>query len=496
MYLNLKWQFVCTYFKEVKIVKKDITVNTLFYLMYNVLNVLFPFCTGIYVARKLLPVSIGNIAYAQNIVQYFIVFAFLGIPTYGIREVAKNRNDKEELNKIYSELMIINAISTAFFSCIYFLMIFLSNSFRENIDIYIVVGVTLLLNFANNSWLYEGLEEFGFISLRNLFFKAFTFLFLIVTVRNQNDSIYYATANAIGTAGNYIINLWHSKKYVTFTVNNLNFKCHLKSIFILVAVNLAIELYTLTDTTMLGAMCEKNHIAYYSYGSKINSIFLQILNTFTMVLVPRISICYKEKKYEEYNTLLSKTFRILIIISVPMIVGIQWVAEPIICTIYGAAYLNSAEVLRILSVVLLISPVGYLLGSRVLLVTNNERRMIKCVTIGAVVNIVLNYIFINKYNEYGAAIASVISEVIVLWAYIMETYKLFKIENCFLTTIKVGLGMVIMFLFLYVSQACIYKIGIRVLIQIVGGALCYMATLYLTKEPTVMAFVKKIRNYL
>ena len=77
-------------------------------MFYNILNMLFPFITSMYVARILLPVSIGEVAYAQNIVSYFSMLAFLGIPTYGVREIAKYRNEKAKLDQIYSELIFIN----------------------------------------------------------------------------------------------------------------------------------------------------------------------------------------------------------------------------------------------------------------------------------------------------------------------------------------------------------------------------------------------------
>ena len=102
---------------------KSLTTNSIYYLLYNVMNVIFPFVTGIYVARVLLPTNIGDVAYAQNIAQYFVILSFLGIPTYGLREISKVRNEKDKLNKLFSELFIINLISTIFFSLIYFSLI-------------------------------------------------------------------------------------------------------------------------------------------------------------------------------------------------------------------------------------------------------------------------------------------------------------------------------------------------------------------------------------
>ena len=184
--------------------KKSLTKNALFYIMYNVLNIVFPLLTGIYSARILTPDSIGMVESARNLVQYFVILSFLGIPTYGLREISKYKNDKKELNKIYSELMTINFISTLFFLVIYLILIFGVSKYSGNIILYLLVGMLIFLNFFNNSWLYEGLEEFQYISLRNLFFKIFAFIFLVVTVRNENDYLFYASITIVGTAGNIL----------------------------------------------------------------------------------------------------------------------------------------------------------------------------------------------------------------------------------------------------------------------------------------------------
>ena len=73
----------------------------------------------------------------------------------------------------------------------------------------------------------------------------------------------------------------------------------MKSIIYLVVVNLAIEIYSMVDITMLGVMCPKEIVTYYSYGMKIQKILLQIVNTFTIVLVQEY--LYIIKKTEKMN---------------------------------------------------------------------------------------------------------------------------------------------------------------------------------------------------
>jgi len=473
---------------------KSLTKNSLYYLFYSILNIAFPFATGIYVARVLLAGAIGEVTYAQNITNYFVIFAFLGIPTYGLREVSRVRDNKEELNKLYSELFIINLISTAFFLCAYLALVFSVTSFRNNYPLYLITGLSIAINTLNIDWLYEGLEEYKLISIRNLLFKIISFVLLIILVKSPDDYLIYAAISVIGTSGNYIFNIAYSKKMVHFTRKGLNLKRHMKSVLTLTVVNLAIEISTMIDTTMLGAMCDKETVAYYSYGSKIKGILLQIINSFTIVLVPRISLYYKQKKIKEYNDLLTKALKIIIIISVPMIIGIWFTSDYLITKIYGDDFIRSSLVLKVLSFNLLISPIGYLLGSRVMLASNHESRMPWCVGIGAIINASLNACLIPIYAETGATIASVVSELVTTITYVVAAHKFFKINNILHTILSTLFSAIVISLFLYFVTWIPAKEWVITIIQIVGAILLYFGSLLLTKEDIITSYTKGFIN--
>lgn len=481
--------------------EKSITKNSIYYAIYQALNVIFPFLTGMYVARILLPDAVGTVAYAQNIAQYFVILAFLGIPTYGVREIAKVRNNPEERSKVYSELLVINFISTCIFSAIYIILILSVATFRSNLTLYLVTGSAIALNALNNSWLFEGMEEFRFISIRNIVFKAMCFLLLVLLVRGPENYIRYALITVLGTAGNYVLNMAYAPRFVKLSLKNLNLRRHMSSILLLVVVNLAIELYSLVDVTMLGAMSTSKNVAYYSYASRINKIFIQVINAFTIVIVPRIAFYYKEGRKEEFNRLLSKTLETIFVFGIPLVVGIQICASDAIELIYSSVFLPSANVLRILCWVLIISPVGYLLGSRVLLVTDHEKTMVLCVGIGAVVNVIGNAILIPRYVEYGAAIASVLSEIVVMVVYVNFGKKYFKISGETKNILKVVFASLIMGAYClcvdhFVLGSSNVEIFTRLAVQVIGSLIIYFVLLFLLKEPMMRMYYDRFRTKL
>jgi O-antigen/teichoic acid export membrane protein len=237
-------------------------------------------------------------------------------------------------------------------------------------------------------------------------------------------------------------------------------------------------------------MCSKEIVAFYSYGSKIKSILLQIINSFTVVLVPRIAIYYKEKRMNEYKDLLSKALKIIILLAIPMIIGIWFTSDFLITSIYGDTFARSSTVLKILSLNLLISPIGYLLGSRVMLVSNHESRMPWCVGIGAVSNILLNACLIPSFLEVGASIASVISELITTVVYIIAAHKFFKIDRMTNSTISILISGIVMSSYLFGCSRLPTSGLIITIVQVSGCVILYFASLLVTKEEIVTNYAK------
>ena len=474
--------------------EKSILKNTIYYLIYNVLNLLFPLISGIYAARVLSPQNIGEVTYSQNIVQYFVILAFLGIPTYGIREISNARKNKEELDKVFSELFFINFISTLFFLGLYFILILSVESFRNNSKLYLIMGMLLLFNIFNINWLYEGLEEFKFISLRNIVFKSISLLLLVWFVKDDTDYLKFAVIITVGTIGNYLINIIYSRKYVSLKLKKLNFKRHMKSIIYLVSVNIAIEIYTLVDVSMLGFFCVKEIVAYYVYGSRIYKILLQVTNTFTMVIVPRLSYLYSENKKNEFNEILTEAIKLILLLGIPMIIGIQYTSNNIITLIYGDKYITSAAVIKLMSVLLVLTPIGYLLGSRILLITKNEKKMIIAVSLGAISNTIGNFILIRYYEEMGAAISTTLSEILVMLVYVYLGRKYYKLNLKFKKLIKIIFANLVLFIFLKILNEIEMIKTIKIIVQISIGSMAYFLILILLKEELIYEKYIKLKK--
>ncbi len=109
-------------------------------IFYNVLlavsQVLFPLITFPYLARTLGPEHIGLINFAESFAKYFVVLAALGIPIYGVREIAKHADNIQKRSTLFWEIFGINFFCTIFFSVLFYLSILLFPTLNNQIQIW------------------------------------------------------------------------------------------------------------------------------------------------------------------------------------------------------------------------------------------------------------------------------------------------------------------------------------------------------------------------
>ena len=472
--------------------EKSLVKNSIYNVAYSVLNVLFPFVTSIYVAYILLPDYVGKVAFAQNISTYFVILAFVGIPTYGMREISKNRDDKEKISKIFSELYVINLISTTICTAIYYSIVNSVVYFAEERWLYNIFGLSIILNAFNIDWLYEGKEEYKFIAIRGVIFKVLSFIALIIFVREKSDYLIYALIICLAIAGNYLWNMLRARKFVRFSFKNLKIKQHLKPVFLLVVVNLAIELYSLIDITMLGFMCNDTIVGYYSYSIKMVRILLQVFTAIVCVVAPRMSYYYGKKDVYNFNKVINDCFNVIFMIAVPCAVGLFLVADSATVVLFGEAFAPSAISTRILCAIICVSPIGYLLGSRVLLVSNHENKLIFGVLAGALANIALNFTLIPVLQQFGAAIATVIGETLVMIIHIALSHKYMKFRPKPHNIISVIVGVVIM-----ATVICLIKVLrlpdlIDLIVNVCAGIFVYASVMYIFRNDSAMKLLTKV----
>lgn len=475
---------------------KSLLKNSIYNIIYRLVSLLFPLISSAYVSRILLADGVGKVALAQNFVSYFIVIAGLGLANYGVREIGISQKKKLKYSKIFIELLIISFISTLVCSLIYYYIVFSNKIFYESRLLYFAVGIQLILNSINIDWFFQGMEEYGYITARSLIVKFIVMIAMFFLVKNRGDVVSYALLTGLAIAGNNILNVIHARKYIVINkdvIRSLNIFRHIKPLIILLSTSITVELYTKLDITMLGFMGSEEHVGYYAYAVKIISIAVNIAATASVILLPRLSYYYYNNNISQFNKTVNNAYRVLFVLTLPMVVGLIFVASPIVNILFGKSFHYASITVKILSVLVFIKAIGNLFGTQVLITIGQEKKLFITTLIGAVTNIILNLLLIPILWENGAALASVISEFLVLLVqmYYAKGYVNYKIDKgiCISTIISI----ICMMIIIIASKKIINNELIGFLLSVILGGITYIVSNILLKNKVVIDILLNIK---
>lgn len=390
--------------------KHSLAHNAMYNFLYQLLNVLFPLLSAGYVSRILAPEGIGRVMMAQNGVSYFVMLAALGIPSYGTREIARCADREQQRSIVFSELFLINGMATTVCLAAYALLC--PCLIPGDAGLQAAVGLELVFCYVGIDWLFRGLEAYGRITARNLLVKAASLAALYLFVRDRTDYIVYALIHSLGIGCSGLYNMLHAGKYVKLKLTGLNLQRHMRPIFWLLLGSVTASLYSKVDITMLGILADPVSVAYYTNSHKIIGLVLSLVTALTAVFLPRLSYLYASDS-ESYSRCLTDGLQLLLLLAVPACVGICLVADDLMACVFGSAFLPGAAVLRILAVFTIIKGAGDLLCYQTIVSSGMERFLFRSRVAAGIANVVLNAVLIPRYAHCGAAIASVISELLV-----------------------------------------------------------------------------------
>lgn len=332
---------------------KQIIKNYLYNMVYQVLVLILPIITIPYVSRVLGAENIGIYSYTLSIVTYFVLIGNLGMTTYGRREIAYNNENVEERTKTFIEINILRFVFLSLMIIIYNITFF--NLATYNIY-FKLLTLELISSFFDISWFYQGLELFKKTSIRNILVKLISVISIFLFVKSRDDLwiyiLIYCLSNLIGN-----ISLWIGlRKYLTkIEIKNLKLKKIFISSLWLFIPQLAIQLYTMVDKTMLGYFLDDKSITgYYDQAEKIVKIFITIITSLGIVLQPGIAKNREDnEKVEKY---IKNSFKYVFFLTMPMLFGIISISDSFIPVFLGQDYYP------VISIIYTLSPIMIFIG--------------------------------------------------------------------------------------------------------------------------------------
>ncbi len=456
--------------------KKSIATNFINNSIYTALNILFPIVTIPYISRVLEADYLGKVNYAINIVTWFLVFASLGIPRYGVREISRVKDDRRKLSKVFSELFLINLILTIVCVIVYLIAVNNVAYLVDNQRLFWVVGLQLILNIFNVDWFYQGIEEFGYITKRSVFVKTISLVAIFMFVKDKTDYTSYALILTLAAAGNNIFNAVHLRNYVLFSFHTLEMRKHIIPLCFLALAQLAVSLYALLDTTILGYLCGESAVGYYTNSQKIIKAIASLCAALGTVLLPKFIELFSRNNISEIEKMVSRVVSILLWICFPICTGIVLLSEDIALLMFGSDFGACVDTMRILSPFILITTLGNLFGTQLLMAFGEEKQLLKSVLVGTIISIGANLIFIPKYQHNGAALGSICVEAVVMSVQILMCKKHMLIHFNICVALKIALQTSLMAVCVLPIISLVMNPLWAIMLAGIGGGVMYFAS--------------------
>lgn len=394
--------------------RSSIVTNAVLNSLKVIFSLVFSLITYSYMLRVLQVENVGKINFYVTLVSYFQLIAALGIQTYATCEGSARREEKRRINRFAGQMYSINIIASFL---VYILLAFLVisiSSFRENWLLIVILSSSIFFNAVGVDWIFSAYEDYLYITVRYVLTQIVTIILLFLFVKNENDYLLYALVITIPMAILNIVNRFYAKKYccVKFTVS-IDIKTYIWPLMTIFVANAATVIYCSSDITMLGVINGDRSVGLYSLPAKIYSMMKNILGAAIVVAIPKIKLHLENNRYLQHKALISELFCAVLILSVPVSIGIFCLSDEIILIIGGKDFIEAGCTLRVLAVSMVFAVLNGLTTTAVLIPMKKEKLVMICTMIAAAFNIILNIILLPQFQQEGAAVTTLIAEVII-----------------------------------------------------------------------------------
>ncbi|WHY61507.1 flippase [Cytobacillus firmus] len=462
--------------------------NILYNFFYQFLIMFLPFITAPYLARIIGPEGLGIYSYSFSIASYFMFLSVLGLTNYGNRTIASVKHDRKKLSKVFSEIYCMQIVTSLFSIALYLIYIIF---WAENQGVAILQLVLVSSAILDINWLFFGLEKFKITIVRNVFVKLATVICIFLLVKAENDVYKYILIMAIGAFLSQAI-LWpFVKREVDFILPKLkDILKHLKPNFMLFIPVISVSIYKIMDKIMLGQISGMESVGYFESAERIINVPVALITAVGVVMLPKISSYLAVGKHKDAKKYFNLSMLVVLAFANATAFGIAAISDSFVEVFYGENFELTATTIKYLVVTIVFIAAGNVLRTQLLIPEKKDSIYIKSAILGAVINFIVNVLLIPKYHTVGAAIGTIMAELVVCFYQFLAVKREIKLTRFLLWEVLFIAVGIIMFTVIKVLPT-IDNIYLDLLVKIIiGGSLYCILGYYLI----IKKFMSKASN--
>lgn len=457
-----------------KLLQRDSVKNNFFYqFIYQFIILVIPLVVSPYLTRTLESEALGIYTYTYSIAYYFVLVAMMGIGKHGQRIIAERKSDEKALRKTFWGLYFLHMVVSSTVFILYIFYAFLLC--REDRAVAIAQGIYVLSACFDITWLYQGLEKFKAVVIRNAVLKVMECISIFLLVKTKDDLLTYTIIMTSSACIGQVVLVPNAIKELTpIRLQRKDVFEHVKPMSILFVAAVAASLYTVFDKTLLGILSTKANVAFYEYANKIVAIPRTFITIISTVLFPRACQIIKQDNRKEMEKNCSISLLINYFIGFASVFGLIGVGELLARVYFGEEFSVCGNIIAVMSPVVLIIGLGEIVRSLYIYPLKKDSSMVIILFINAVVNIALSSLLIPNIGVYGAVLGTLVAELIGLFLEILicrERLPLRMFINGGVPFFFIGL---FMFLCLTMMNLTLPRTMVSLLTEIFVGALIYI----------------------
>ena len=197
---------------------------------------------------------------------------------------------------------------------------------------------------------------------------------------------------------------------------------------------------------------------------------------------------------KKINKYIKNSFNFVFFISFPMMFGIASISKQFVPIFFGKGYDKAAILIIIFTPMILLMGIENVIGTQYMLPTKRQKQYTISVFAGVIVNLILNFIFINLWQSIGASVATILSQIVVDGVQIYYVRKDIKWKPLIRIAVRYLVASLVMFLACFLVKLIGLKPVLSVIAQIVVGIAVYVGMLILFRDKFLNTILEKIKE--
>lgn len=466
----------------------------MYQIVYEILILVLPFVTSPYIARVIGAEGMGEYSYSYTVATYFVLFSNLGIKNYGNRVIAESRDDQNTLNKAFSGVFLTHAFASLISIAVYVIYITQLDFNKIYAEIQLLYVISALFDI---SWFYFGIEYFKLTVTRNCIVKILNVVFVFLLVKSREDLWIYCVIMSLGMLLSQLT-LWVPlSKYVKLIrVDISEIKQHITPMLILFVPVIAVSLYKYMDKIMIGVMSSKIQLGFYENSEKVVNIPTTIITSFGTVMLPKMSYYIAKGSIEKSFRYIRISVKYIMILAFALSFGIASVGSVFAQFFWGEEFSLSGDIIMLLAITIPFVSLASIIRMQYLIPSSKDKEYLGSVVVGAVINFIINCLFIPHLGAIGAALGTVCAEMTVCCVQVFVVRKELPLKS-YISSISIPFvfGAIMFFVVYSMRNTSMIAIVTLLLQVLVGGIIyCFLTALYLiyTKDEIFLGIINKI----